>query len=466
MSTMIRLGSDGWRSRCDEDFTEENVVRVTAAAASLWSQRAPGSVVYIGYDARDNAAEFGRLVGRVIAGFGLAAKVAASCVPIPALSWTVAHDACAVGGIMITGSHHPFGYLGIKFRLKDGGVASEEFDRDLTEAIEAEPSERRGAIELVDIATPYFQALTRYVDAESIRRAGLSVVYDPMYGSGGAVMTDALRSIGVRVHEIHPCGACGSDVIRPEPVEPWADECEQAVVDAGAHMGLISDGDADRIAAVDERGRYIDSNKIISLVLAHLVQNRGQTGRVVLGLSSSMQTQRTARALGCRVTVKPIGFTYIYEEMRKGGVLIGGEETGGICIPDHLAERDGLLVGLLLCELLAQTSETLGNLVDQLDEHLGAISYGRKDVRLPNESCEFLRTILPGLNPQEVAGRRPVAVSHMDGLRLAFEDESWLLIRPSGTEQLVRIYAEARTVEMRDALLDAGTALAGSSSPA
>ena len=224
--------------------------------------------------------------------------------------------------------------------------------------------------------------------------------------------------------------------------------------------GLINDGDADRVGAVDEHGTFVSPHKIIALVAGHLVRNRGMQGRVVLNLSTSTLTKRVCRALGCRVTVRPVGFKHIYKEMCKGDVLIGGEEAGGIGIPAHMRERDGLLVNLMLCELMAQTGKTLGALVAEMEEAFGALVYGRRDLRLENEVIEMFRTMLPGLNPHEIAGETPVAVSHMDGLRLEFADESWLLLRPGGTEPVVRVYAEAPTARRRDALLEAGCDLA------
>lgn len=460
MGAMIRFGTDGWRARRDGEFNEKNVIRVADAAASLWARNSPGAIVYIGFDTRPDAEALARLAARVVAGHGLVAKLSDRYIPTPALSWSIAHDPRSCGGLMVTGSHHPFDYLGIKFRVADGGAGSTEFVSEVERAIDPEPSELRGPIDVVDIATPYLDALASLVDGEVIARAGLHVVYDPMYGSARGHLPAVLESLGVRVEEIHGKIDGDADEMRPEPIEPWVDDCEQAVVEHGACAGLINDGDADRVGAVDEHGRYVNSHKLFSLILGHLVRNRGLSGRVVLGLSSSVVTRRVAHALGCRYVIKPVGFKYIYEEMRKGGVLMGGEETGGFGIPSHFPERDGLLMILLLCELMAQTGKTLGQLVAELDERVGATSYARRDLRLQNEDIEVLRTMLPGINPHRVAGRVPERVSHMDGLRLEFDDESWLLLRPSGTESLVRVYAEAPTVELRDRLLDAGVDIA------
>ncbi len=457
---MIRFGTDGWRARRDGEFTEDNVVRVADAAATLWAQRRPGAIVYVGYDTRSGADAYARLAARVIAGHGLVAKLSDRYVPTPALSWAIANDNRACGGLMVTGSHHPADYLGIKFRTADGGAGSSEFSSEVERAVDPEPTDRRGPIDIVDFVTPYLDDLISLVDAEAISAARLHVVYDPMYGSARGYLPAVLRRLGVTVDEIHGDDDGGMDEMRPEPIEPWVDDCEQAVVESGACCGFVNDGDADRVAAVDERGNYINAHKLFSLLLGHLVKNRGMSGRVVLGLASSLITRRVSRALDCRYVIKPVGFKYIYEEMLKGGVLIGGEETGGFGIPSHFPERDGLYMVLLLCELMAVSGKTLAGLVEELEDAFGRTSFARRDLRLQNEDIEVLRTMLPGINPQTVAGRTPVRVSHMDGLRLEFDDESWLLLRPSGTEPLVRVYAEAQSVEMRDALLDAGCDMA------
>ncbi|MDN0069015.1 phosphoglucomutase/phosphomannomutase family protein [Collinsella ihumii] len=460
MGAMIRFGTDGWRARRDGEFTEENVVRVADAAASLWAQSHPGAIVYVGYDTRPGADEFARLAARVIAGHGLVVKLSDRYTPTPALSWTISHDARSCGGLMITGSHHPADYLGVKFRVADGGAGSTEFVSEVERAVGPEPTDLRGPIDIVDFTTPYLDALVSLVDGDAIANAHLHIVYDPMYGAARGYLPAVLGALGVEVDEIHGESDEDMEDMRPEPIEPWVDDCEQAVVEAGACCGLINDGDADRVGAVDEKGRFVNAHKLFSLILGHLVRNRGMSGRVVLGLASSLLTRRVARALGCRYVVKPVGFKYIYMEMLKGGVLIGGEETGGFGIPSHFPERDGLLMALLLCELMAKSGKTLAELVEELEDALGSTSYARRDLRLQYEDIEALRTMLPGINPRRVAGREPVRVSHMDGLRLEFEDESWLLLRPSGTETLVRVYAEAQTVEMRDELLDAGTDMA------
>lgn len=462
MCAMIHFGTDGWRARRDGGFTEENVVRVADAAGRYWSQRVPGSTVYVGFDTRPGADRFAFLAGRVLAGHGLKTVVSDRYAPTPALAWTIAHDPEACGGLTVTGSHNSLEYLGIKLRVSDGTIGDADFYEAIEDAIPFSPTKARGEVERTDFVTPYLEQLSGLVDVQKIADARLKIVYDAMYGAASGYFSDLLQRIGVEAAEIHPVSEGIADDLHPEPIEPWVDACEDAVVRCGASAGLINDGDGDRVGAVDEHGWFVSQQKILALLLEHLVKNRGMQGRVVLTSASSVLVKRVAKSLGLRVVVKPIGFTHIYSEMRKGGVLIAGEEAGGIAVPELVPERDGLLMNLLLCELMAETGKTLSVLVGELQARYGTHYYARRDLRLAPEVIETFRTMLPGLNPPMVAGQRPVVVSHMDGMRMEFEDESWLLLRPSGTEPLVRVYAEAPTVEMRDDLLDAGCELAKS----
>ena len=460
MSAIIHFGTDGWRARLDGDFNEDNLVRVADAAGSYFKQEYAAGAVYVGYDARPQARAFARIAAQVIAAHGLTVKLASRVSPTPAVSWAVAHDDDAVGALIITGSHHPMDYLGCKFRIHDGGSGSQDVQDLIEDLIEPEPTQQRGPIQEVDVVEPYLEALCSMVDTHRIAASGMRVVVDPMYGAATGYLADMLKGMGIEVLQIHGEADENTEDMSPEPVEPWVDDCEQAVVEFGMHAGLVIDGDANRVGAVDEHGSYISTQQIMSLLMGHLVKNRGMEGRVAMTLSASTLPRRVARALGLRVAIKPIGFKHIYSEMARGDVLLGSEESGGIGVGESLPERDAMLVALLLVELIATTGKKLGELVGELEETFGELCYIRKDIRMRPEAIEALRTMLPGMNPPSIAGKEPVRVSHMDGLRLEFADESWLLIRPSGTETLVRIYAEAPTKEERDELIEEGVRLA------
>lgn len=460
MSAIIHFGADGWRARLDDDFTEDNVVRVADAAARVWSASNTGAIVYVAYDARPEAEAYARVVAGVLSGRGLVPKLSESYAPVPALAWAVSQDARACGGVMVTGSHHAADYLGIKFRVSDGGIGSLDFYEELEDAVPSSPVAERGPYGSIDMVGPYLSHLLTLIDVEAITDAHLKVVCDPMHGAARGYLARALRMAGVEVAELHGGPGDPRDAIHPDPVEPWADECEGLVSSTGACMGLLNDGDADQVGLVDERGRFVEPQKVMALMLMHLCVNRGMNGRVVLDVAASRLTCRVAGALGQRVFLKPAGPVRIYMEVSKGDVLMGAGGSGALTIPSLAAGPDGLLSALLLCELVARTGMEPGSLIERAEFEFGRTSLARRDLRVGGAELEMLRTILPGLNPPEIAGRVPVSVNHVDGVRLDFEDGSWLLVRPSGTEGAVRVYAEASTVTERDELLEAGLMLA------
>ncbi len=455
----IRFGTDGWRARYGAGFNDENVVRVADAVARMLARSYPAGTIYVGYDTRRDGRHYAELVASVVAGFGFDAVLSDSFCPAPAVSWTVANDPSAVGGLLVTGSHGSADFNGIKLRMADGGAAPKECTDAIEALVSSDSSVDPGPFRTADITGPYLEHLRRLVDADAIRDARLKIVCDPMYGASRGYLVRLLRSLGVEAAEIHnePLEDFGGIV--PEPVEPWSSACSQMVVDGEAHAGLLIDGGGDRVGAVDEQGRPVSAQKIIALVLGSLVRFKGQAGRVVITTSGSTLVRREAAMLGCPVTETPIGFKWIYGEMLKGDVLLGAEESGGIGIAAHLLERDGLYAALLLCELMARTGKKLGELVEALEDRVGCMEYGRRDLRVDGASLQMFQNVLPGLNPQSIAGMRPVDVSHKDGLRLIFADDSWLLLRPSGTEPLVRVYAEAPTREGLEALLDGGCSI-------
>lgn len=455
----IRFGTDGWRASYGAGFNEQNVARVADAVARMLARSNPAGTVYVGYDTRCAGRRYAEIAAATVAGYGFDVVLSNAYCPAPSVSWTVANDPDAVGALLVTGSHGSADLNGIKLRMADGGAAP----KDCTDAVEAlisgAPTVEEGPYRVANIMDPYLDHLRSLVDADAIREARLKVVFDPMYGASRGYLVRLLRDLGVEVAEIHNESLDDFGGLTPEPVEPWCTLCRQVVVESEAHAGLLVDGDGDRVGAVDEYGKLVSAQKIIALVLGGLVKLKGQTGRVVITTSGSTLVRREAAMLGCPVTETPIGFKWIYGEMLKGDVLLGAEESGGIGIASHLLERDGLYGALLLCELMAHTGKTLGDLVAMLEDNVGRMEYGRRDLRIDSTSLQFFQNVLPGLNPQNVAGMRPVEVSHKDGLRLGFADDSWLLLRSSGTEPLVRVYAEAPTVEGRDALLDDGCSI-------
>ncbi|MBQ9058967.1 MAG: phosphoglucomutase/phosphomannomutase family protein [Atopobiaceae bacterium] len=457
---MIRFGSDGWSAPIGEVFNEGRVRRVADAVAKLWTASHPGAEVLVGYDTRRQAREMAICAAETLAAAGFSVKLSRDVCPISMLAWSIAEREEACGGIMITASNAPADYLGIRIRRSDGSSCPQDEIRMLEALIELNPPEDKGSYEEIDLVGPYVEHIKTCIHVDVIRDAKLKVVHDPMYGASRGIVASILSDMGVEVHEVH--GELDPDFggIHPHIQEPWVDDCERAVLDLGASAGLINDGDADRAGLIDEHGSFISPQMLTTLVIQHLVKNRGLTGRVVINLAGSAMTRQLVRELGCDLTVTPIGFSRAGVEMLEGDVLLSSDGMGGLAIPHHFMERDGILIDLLMVEAMAMTGQTPAEMLNDLVERLGYRSYGSRDVHLDSAAVQSLRNMLPGICPAELSGKVPVMVNHMDGLRLQFDDDSWVLVRPSRAESLVRVYAEASTPDDCQALLEDGAAIA------
>jgi phosphomannomutase len=396
--------------------------------------------------------------------------------------------------MMLTSSHNPAEYLGIKLRMQDGGASPKQFTDEVEacmkdevpacfdEALKNFDAATNGTPEnpvvsipespylhFVNIMDVYLDALRRTVDRNAIRDAKLRLVLDPMYGAGRGYLAGLFREFGAEVVEVNGGNDPSFNGLHPEPVMPWVKVGAEKVAELGYDACFITDGDADRIGAIDDTGSYVSSHRILSLLIGHLAENQGKTGRVVRTQAGSSLLKRQCDRLGLTLTTKPIGFKWIYEEMLVGDVLIGGEESGGMGIPEHVRERDGLLMALLIAELMAMKGKNLRELVDELLDTLGTLEYSRRDLRLtPEQKENFLATHVneKTLNSDgyqklfDPIAEKIVEVDQSDGIKFSFESDAWLLIRPSGTEPLVRVYAEANSTAQVEALLEIGCALA------
>lgn len=459
----IHFGTDGWRAIIGEDFTPDNLNRVVAAAARIFKEEAvaagrdadaPGTLI-VGHDCRQDAHAYAELAAQVAAGEGFNVLLTEDYCPTPTLCWSVAHNDDAVGGIMLTSSHNPAEYLGVKLRMADGGASPAEFTDRVEAVLPPEPTDILGPFQTVDLMTDYLAALRELVDVEAIRAAGLRVVCDPLYGAGRHYLADLLRDMGVEVVEIHNAEDPTFAGLHPEPIQPWVDEGLAKVGELGYDALFINDGDADRIAAGDSRGNYVNAHRIITLLTKHMV-DRGETGRVVSTVTASAMLDRMCRKLGLELVSTPVGFKWIYGEMEKGGVMIGGEESGGIGLPDHVKERDGLLMALLLTECMAQSGKDLGAIIDEMLADIGRLEFARRGLSITDEQmARFRAETVPAYTADEIAGKRVLDVDRRDGVKLLLEGDAWVMMRPSGTEPLVRIYAEAATTDEVNELLDA-----------
>lgn len=456
MSTEIRFGTDGWRAVIGADFTFDSLRRVADATGRVMAAENPGGRVLVGYDTRFCAGVFAEAAAEVLASHGLEAVVSDRYCPTPALCWSVARDECAVGGVMLTASHNPAAWLGFKIRMADGGASPVAF----TDRVEAElrdgATAGRGGFAKADLMGPYLEALRSRVDAGAIAAAGLRVAVDPLHGAGRGYLAGVLRELGVEVREIHGEDNPGFAGLHPEPIPPHIDAVRDLVRSEGLDAAFITDGDADRVGAADRHGAFVDPHRIICLVARHLAEDKGMSGRIVKTLSTSVLVDRVGAYLGLEVVTTPVGFKWIYEEMVRGDVLIGGEESGGIGIPGHVRERDGLLMSLMLAEMMAQHGRGLGELVEDLFAITGPMEYGRADLRVEPAVKDAFVERMSSLAPADVAGLAVGEILRGDGIKFLLPDDSWLLMRTSGTEPLVRVYAEASSAGVVDDLLAAG----------
>ncbi|MDP1795034.1 MAG: hypothetical protein Q8K63_12945, partial [Acidimicrobiales bacterium] len=312
MTPDIHFGTDGWRAVIGADFTYDSLRRVADASARVFASEHPGGTILVGYDTRFEAGSFAAAAAEVMAGHGLTVKVSDRYLPTPALCYSVARDDAAVGGVMLTASHNPAEYLGFKLRMADGGASPVEFTDRVEAELLDEPPATPGVFETVDLVGPYLENLRGMVDADAIRGANLRVVVDPLYGAGQTYLADTLTALGVDVLEVHGDRNPGFGGLHPEPIPPWIDSTAELVKAEGRDAGFVTDGDADRIGAIDRHGNFVSPHRIIGLVAAHLVQDKGLTGRVVKTLSTSVLVDRYAATLGLEVTTTPIGFKWIY----------------------------------------------------------------------------------------------------------------------------------------------------------
>lgn len=469
----IRFGTDGWRGVMARDFTFANVRRVSAAiGAYLEAEGAAARGVAVAWDRRLLSEHFAAEAAGVLAARGIPVRLAASPEPTPLLSFAVRHQGLA-GGIGITASHNPPEWNGIKFKEPFGGAARASVSRAIEDRLgEQLPGEEipcltldeartRGLVAELDPWQGYREALGRLVDFDVLRGAALTVAVDAMHGCGTPGLRRLLEEAGCRVLELRSEWNPGFGGAAPEPVEANLTRLAAVVKAEGCALGLANDGDADRIAAVDERGRYFSPQRILAVLLRYLREIKGLPGGAVKAVSATSLVDLLAARHGMDVTLTPIGFKYIGEAMLERPTLIGGEESGGIGIPAHLPERDGLLNALLLAEIVARAGRGLRAYLQEIFDQVGYFTYDRVDLPLEPSAAERVRDRMASLeDPPALAGGRVAEVLRLDGTRFLRDDASWLLVRPSGTEPLLRIYAEARSeAEVRE-LIEEGKRLA------
>ncbi|MBI4341073.1 MAG: phosphoglucomutase/phosphomannomutase family protein [Candidatus Omnitrophica bacterium] len=467
----IKFGTEGWRAIMAEQFTADNVRIVTQAIAEHLRQqthvaaKAPGAIA-VGHDTRFLSPYFAQAVAEVLAGNGLPSVLTDRALPTCAVSrYVVAKRLPA--GIMITASHNPPEYNGLKVKETFGGSATSETVASIEQRIGASPvkrlpldeAEAQGLVRRGDFLSTYLAGIRAFIDLKAIHRAKLRVVVDSMHGAGGRIIETLAHGGACRVDTMHsePDPAFGGHA--PEPIATHLSQLIAAMKRPGIDLGIANDGDADRLGVIGPKGRWLNPGQIMCILLMHLITHRKAKGAVVKTVSNTMMINRVTESLGLRLIEVPVGFKLIAKLMQEEDILIGGEESGGIGLKGYLPERDGLVNGLLLMEALAVRRQKLPAVMDALERRFGRWHYGRQDLHLKMPQVERLFKRLKEATPEALDGMPVASVNTLDGVKLIGRDESWLLFRRSGTEPIVRIYAETPQAARLPKLLDFGVKL-------
>lgn len=462
MAASIKFGTDGWRGVIADDFTYENVRRVVSAIAAYVLKHEDASrTVIVGYDTRFASPQFARLASEVLSSAGIPVKLARDYTPTPAISLAVKNRAAA-GGVVITSSHNPWNWNGVKYKGSFGGSATMKIMRAIEEQLLAgtTPNGRKAAIEEIDFKAPYVEKICQFADLEVISKAKFKLAIDSMYGSGRGVLTKIFSDRGIAHvairQELNPL----FPGINPEPIEPNLALLQETVVKQGCHAGLATDGDADRIGAVAEDGSFVDSHKIFSVLLRWLLERKKWPGDVVRAFNTTRMLDRIAKKYGRQLIECPIGFKYVADLMMEREILIGGEESGGIGYSRFLPERDGILNSLLLANVMAEEKKPLGQLVADLQREFGEHHYGRLDLHIPDDVKQKAIQRAGEAGTKKLGKYSILNKENLDGVKFFLDAptnghgaEAWVLLRASGTEPLLRIYSEAASKELVSEIL-------------
>ncbi len=464
--TQIKFGTDGWRAIIGQDYTYENVGLVLQGFCDVQASLGKTGVVIIGYDRRFCGKQFAEHAAEVLLANGFEVWLSQDYCPTPGVSWMVKHNN-ALAGVVITASHNPFQWNGVKFKEGYGGSASPEYCKKIEEQIIANQQKKvkwvtmqagleNGKLKYFDPNEAYLNQLASFVDIALIKKAKLKIVVDSLYGAGAGFIK---KILGDQILEIRNENNPGFNGINPEPIDKNMQLTFETVLKNKADLALVTDGDADRIGAVDEQGVYVNSHQIFSLLLRHLVQVKKLRGDVVKTVSTTQMVTNMAKKFELPLHETPIGFKFICEKFLATQPLIGGEESGGIGVAAHVYERDGLLNGLLLAEIVAHHGKPLSQIIADLQKDYGPLFFQRQDVHLAQDKIKQLAEKLTQNPPQRIGEMVVRQTNFMDGFKFMFDDGAWLLIRPSGTEPLLRVYAETPNAQQTTVLLKNGLAI-------
>ncbi len=480
----IHFGTDGWRGVISDTFTFHNLRLVAqaiadAAATEEWLEGSPGSPrpdprrMVVGFDTRFLSDRYALEAARVLAANGYSVYLTSADVPTPSVSHAVRHLG-AIAGVMITASHNAPRYNGVKLKAAYGGAALPEQCRSIevylndNEArgrgpnlMDYEQARQAGLIQRFNPTPAYADHLRTLINFDAIADNPQHVVVDSMFGSGRGQIKSLLQGTGCEIFEVRAEMNPGFGGIHPEPIGRYLGALAGAIAAGHGQLGIATDGDADRVGAMDGRGQFVDPHRILALALKYLVETRNWRGKVIKTVSTTQMINRLAAKYGLEVVETPVGFNHIADWILKDDVLIGGEESGGMYFKGHIPEGDGVLMGLLLVEMVAASGEPLDQLVAELLAEAGPAHYERLDLRLsrPIAKAKMVERLRDEA-PASIGGVRVQSVNDLDGVKYVLDEESWLLIRPSGTEPVLRVYAEGSDPTLVEALLEHGRSVA------
>ena len=461
----IKFGTDGWRAVIAEDFTFSNLERAAQATADTWSSLQPagtGKLVIIGYDRRFLSDQFARRVAEIFTANGFQAVLSTCPVPTPSVSYAVKQRKAA-GGVMITASHNPPIFNGYKIKAHYGGSAEASLCQEVEKRVGQSPvpaiNGDSSKIHLEDLRPAHFQAIKKLVDFKSIAKSKLRFAHEALFGVGAGCFDQLLRGTSCRVTTLDGEHDPNFGGINPEPIA--ANYIRSAAwLRRNPHdLCLVTDGDADRVGGMDGRGNPLTTHQIICLLLHHFIVNRKARGRVIKALTTTSMVDKMCQYYGLELVETGVGFKYICAEMLKGNVLLGFEESGGIGFPDLMPERDGIASGMMLLELLAKERVSINKLLQRLEKQFGPHHYARLDTHFPLEKRAALMEYCKFHPPAKLAGSPLAQVKSYDGVKFSAQSGAWLMLRGSGTEPVLRIYAEAKSGAAAQKLIREGAAM-------
>jgi len=466
----IKFGTSGWRAILGDAFSFRNVRIVAQAIAQTIRQSKQGQQgIIIGHDSRFMGEQFAQAVAEVMAAHGIPALLCDRETPTPTLSAQILHHHLA-GGINISASHNPPEYNGMKFTADWGGPALPETTEIIEQRIAPllhgehvkwvpiDQAKKNGMVRVFDPKPEYFSLLEKHVDAETIRRADLRIVMDPLYGTSRGYLDEFLRQAGAKMAVLHHWRDPYFGGLSPEPNVTSTHELQKTVLAEQAQLGVATDGDADRFGIVDQDGSFVEPNLVIALLLDYLITTRGWKGTVGRSIATTHLVDRVAAYHGLGIQETSVGFKYLGGLLSNGTILMGGEESAGLSIQGHVPEKDGILACLLVTEMVARTGKTLSTLMAELSSRVGQVFNKRNDFPIPEDMRSHLDTVKQN-PPEQFAGQSVQEVKTLDGCQFLLKDGSWFLFRPSGTEPLVRCYGEASTPEGLDLVMREGAKL-------